>query len=173
MKELNWRLILPTAGVLGLIAGVLPMILGPQWLYTTMPIVMMISIYFLTPRVQENRLQTGVTASVLSAVITLGLYFVYQYAMLPAADATNNLKAAIGQFFMLVLVISVGGSWFFVKVHEWAEKKRVEMESKQQARGGRVARRLGNADEPKKKFSQMSMQEKFKKKEAQEDNIKK
>lgn len=134
MKGLNWRFLLITAGVLGLLAGLLPVFLGDQYLFTTLPIAMMFSSFFIVPRIQDKKLPSAVFVTLLTAVISLVVFFIYQFATLDPAIATANLKTAMVNLPITVLIISLAGSWVFVKTNEWTEKKRKEVEAKMAAK---------------------------------------
>ena len=134
VNGMNWRLILQTAGVLGVLAGVVPMFFSIDLLLSTMPVAMMFSIYFLVPKLKEKRLPSAILVSVLTAIIGLVAYFLYQYATLDAATVSKNLVGAVSNLLMSIIVISLFGSWFFVWVNNWTEKKRKEMDAKVAAR---------------------------------------
>jgi uncharacterized membrane protein len=134
VNGMNGRLILQTAGVLGVLAGVVPMFFSIDLLLSTMPIAMMFSIYFLVPKIKEKRLPSAILVSVLSAIIGLAVYFIYQYATEDPATASKNLVGALSNLLMSMIVISLFGSWFFVWVNNWTEKKRKEMDAKVAAR---------------------------------------
>jgi hypothetical protein len=142
VKGLNWRFVLITAGVLGLLGGILPAFLGDQYLFTTLPIAMMFSSFFLVPRIQERRLPSAIWVSLLTAAFALAVFFGWQYATLDPAFAAANLKSVLYNLPFLILIISLFGSFVFVKVHEWTERKKAELEakvaqSKAEKKGGR------------------------------------
>lgn len=134
MNQIKWRLLLQTAVVLGVIAGIVPMFFSIDLLLSTMPIAMMFSIYFLVPKIKEKRLPSGILVSVLTAIIGLVVYFVYQYATVDPATANKNLVGAVSNLLMSTIIISLFGSWFFVFVNNWTEKKRAELDAKVAAR---------------------------------------
>jgi type VI protein secretion system component VasK len=134
MNNIEWRRILISGVGVGLIAGVIPMFFGAELLYTTMPIAMMISAYLLIPRVESKRFWNGFLVSALTAVVAVVIYFVYMYARFGGETATPSLKAALTQLPLLILMISLFGSWLFAKTHEWSLKKREELEAKRAAR---------------------------------------
>ncbi|MGB8956251.1 MAG: hypothetical protein WCC10_12835 [Tumebacillaceae bacterium] len=134
MNQIKWRLLLQTAVVLGVIAGVVPMFFSIDLLLSTMPIAMMFSIYFLVPKVKEKRLPSGILVSVLTAVIGLVVYFIYQFLTLDPATVSKNLVGAVSNLLMSIVIISLFGSWFFVWVNNWTEKKRTELDAKVAAR---------------------------------------
>jgi DNA integrity scanning protein DisA with diadenylate cyclase activity len=133
-NELNWKRILTVAGLLGVLSGIVPMFFTPDLLLSTLPVAMMFSIYFIVQKTESRRLVHGIVGSVLAAVISYVVYFIYVYSVMSAADATAALKTALVSLPMLVVIISVFGSFIFTKTHEWAEKKRLELEAKQAAK---------------------------------------
>ncbi|MFD2169003.1 hypothetical protein [Tumebacillus lipolyticus] len=133
---MNYRFLLITSGVLGLLSGLLPAFLGDQYLFTTLPIAMMFASFFIVPRVKERKLASAILVTLATALIALISFFIYQYATLDAEIATANLKTALLNLPLLVLIISIAGSWVFVKTHEWTERKRAQMEAKVQQKQG-------------------------------------
>lgn len=143
MKKVQWRLIALTALVLGLIAGIVPIFMkSPEVLYSTMPLFMMFGIYYVTPKLQQDRLVNSFLTSFLTAVVALVVFFIYEFASFDSETATAALKAAVQQFAMMTIIISVFGAWFFVKVHEWSMKKRAQMDAKLAARRGEQKKQI-------------------------------
>lgn len=130
MNNIEWRRILISGIGVGLIAGIIPMFFGAELLYSTLPIGMMISAYLLIPRVQTGRFWNGFVVSALTAVVATVIYFIYMYLRFGADVTGPNLKAALTQLPLLILMISLFGSWLFAKTHEWTLKKREEIEAK-------------------------------------------
>ncbi|WP_132943828.1 hypothetical protein [Tumebacillus sp. BK434] len=133
---MNWRFLLITSGVLGILAGLVPVFLGDQYLFTTLPIAMMFSSFFIVPRIKDRKLPSAILVTMLTALISLVVFFIYQYATLDSAVATANLKTAMVNLPLTILIISLAGSWVFVKTNEWTEKKRKEVEAKMAAKNG-------------------------------------
>ncbi|WP_157729449.1 hypothetical protein [Tumebacillus algifaecis] len=131
---MNWRFLLITSGVLGLLSGLLPVFLGDEYLFTTLPIAMMFSSFFIVPRVKERKLPSAIFVTLLTAVIAIVVFFIYQFATRDTALATANLKTALTNLPLTVLIISLAGSFVFVKTNEWTEKKRAQFEAKAQAK---------------------------------------
>ncbi|MBL0387076.1 hypothetical protein JJB07_10480 [Tumebacillus sp. ITR2] len=129
-NELNWKRILTVAGVLGVVSGIIPMFFTPDLLLSTLPVAMMFAIYFIVQKVTNRRFTHGIIGSVLSALISYVVYFIYVYAKLGASEGTTALKNALVQLPMLVVIISVFGTFIFTKTHEWTEKKRGELDAK-------------------------------------------
>jgi len=147
---MNWRLILTRAFVLGVLAGIIPIFFTPDVLFTTLPVAMMFGIYIAVPKAEDkNRLLTGVTVSLIAALVALTAYFAYQYIAFGSDIATANLKVASYNVGMSVLMISLIGSWLFTKVHNWTEKKRAQMEAKMAAKKETEKKRY--AGRPKRK----------------------
>lgn len=149
MNQINWRLILQTAGVLGGLAGIVPMFFSIDLLLSTMPIAMMFSIYFLVPKVKEKRLPSGILVSVLTAIIGLVVYFIYQYATVDPTTANKNLVGAVSNLLLSIIIISLFGTWFFVFVNNWTEKKRAELDAKIAARKQGGGKKRPNSNGPK------------------------
>ncbi|PWK15774.1 hypothetical protein [Tumebacillus permanentifrigoris] len=131
---LNWKRILTVAGLLGVVSGIVPMFFTPDLLLSTLPVAMMFTIYFIVQKVETKRFTHGIIGSVLAAILSYVVYFIYVYSKMSAADATTALKSALVSLPLLVAVISVFGTFIFTKTHEWAEKKRLELEAKQAAK---------------------------------------
>ncbi|HEU4963790.1 MAG TPA: hypothetical protein VFV52_08055 [Bacilli bacterium] len=148
---MNGKRILTVAVVLGILGGLVPLIFGPEYLTSTLPISMMIGTYWIVPRVHQKRYLSTVIASVLSGLISMVIYFGYDFTQEPAADVLAAMQVMAWTFLMYVVIISVLGSLFFLKTHDWAEKKRVAMEAKIQAKATTDRRSL-NATKPKKKY---------------------
>lgn len=133
-NDLNWKRILTVAGLLGVVSGIVPMFFTPDLLLSTLPVAMMFTIYFIVQKVDKKRFTHGIIGSVLAALISYVVYFIYVYSMMSVEDATTSLKTALVSLPMLVVIISVFGTFIFTKTHEWAEKKRIDLEAKQAAK---------------------------------------
>ncbi|KEO82708.1 hypothetical protein [Tumebacillus flagellatus] len=130
MNELNWKRIFAVAGILGVISGVIPMFFTPDLLVSTLPVAMMFAIYFIVQRVEKRRFTHGIIGSILAAVISYAVYAIYVYARYGSVDGNTLLLNAVKQLPMLVVIISVFGTFIFTKTHEWTEKKRAELDAK-------------------------------------------
>ena len=124
---------------------------NPEVLYSTMPLFMMFGIYYVTPKLKEDRLVNSFLTSLLTAVIAIVVYFIYEFSLFDRDVAIAALKAAITQFAMMTIIISVFGAWFFVKVHEWSMKKRTELDAKLAAKKGEQRKSTFTPNRPKKK----------------------
>lgn len=129
-SQLNWKRILTVSGLLGVLSGVIPMFFTPDLLMSTLPVAMMFSIYFIVQKVTTRRMVHGIIGSVLSAIIAYVVYFIYVYSIMNTTDATTALSTALKSMPLLLVIISVFGTFIFTKTHEWSEKKRAELDAK-------------------------------------------
>jgi len=149
MKDLQWRPILIRAGILGLLGGVVPIFFGANLLISATPIAMMFAIYLTVPKAQGNRTLVGMIASVLVALLSLAIFFAYQYLTVDAAEATELFQYVLYQTGLSILILSFFGSFVFAKVTSWTEKKRLEFEAKMDAK--KEAQKKQYANRPKRK----------------------
>lgn len=152
LKEMKTKNIFLLAIATGLIAGILPLFLGEIHLITTTPIAMMIVTYWVAPRVRGNyRYWRTAGASLLSGFLALLVFFSIDLLNTPAAKVLDKIEATMWNFLGFAGVIAVAGTWFFLKTHDWAEKKRLQYEAKVQT-NTQQNRRSMNATKPKKKY---------------------
>jgi hypothetical protein len=133
MNNLDWRRILITSAIVGLLAGGIPLLFGTSLLATTMPVAMMFATYLTIPRAKASRFLNGLLVSVLSAIFAMIVFFAVEFLFADRNVANQNLQITLKSMPMLIVIISVFGSWFFSWTHNWTEKKRREMDAKRGA----------------------------------------
>lgn len=160
MNQFDWRKILTYAGILGLLAGVIPMFLNESYIASTIPIATMMAVYLMVPRLQERRFVSALVTSVLTAVIAMFVYFIYAFATQTSGAGIATLRGQMWSLLLTILFVAVIGSFVFVKTHEWTEKKRKQMDEK--AAVQRVEREKAKGKE--KRHYKIRSKRKYKKK---------
>jgi hypothetical protein len=153
MMQVFNRMMLYTAGVLGMLAGIVPMFFSYDMLLSTMPVAMMFSIYFLVPKIQkERRLVSAIIVSLLAAVISFAVYFLYDLAASGTTVAGQHFVTTLTNLAMSIVIISLFGSWLFVWVHNFTERKRAELDAKVAARKQERKAQMRSGGGTKKKY---------------------
>ncbi|WP_067712424.1 hypothetical protein [Ferroacidibacillus organovorans] len=118
-------------GVLGAVIGYISK--GPVAgnLSTSLALSMLMSPYFIIPRVKSRRVIQGTLGGVFSGIVTMVLLFVFASARYWPARS-QVISGYVGYLFGTIAV-----AWLFTFVSQWTDKKRLELEAK---RGAQPAR---------------------------------
>lgn len=126
-EPIRWKLILGTGVILGVVACLINAV-NPGYAQLVAPMAMLLAIYYITPKLESQRLLSAFLAS------TIAGWLGWVGLIIKLGKSKDVLTTLTVEFIPVWLIFSVLMSWFNIWVSDRAVKRRQKQEAEKRAK---------------------------------------
>lgn len=128
----SWRFVGLTVLAVAVLQVILKLAMHYQ-LYASLPLAVLIVSYVIIPRVKERKLANAIVGVIATFIIGVILELALEMDLLQQAAASHMLTQFVLMNMGFPLVLGLLMSYMYLRLTQWSDKKRLQMEAKRRA----------------------------------------